>query len=261
MGLSPLNDIASRENSPMRSLERALHLLTVMEDAGRPMNATELARAVKLSAPTVLRILSALEKYHFSEKSQGYYRLGVAMLPLAHAFLLENKLTHVALPVLQELAQASEETASLFVRLGFQRVVVQRVEGKHPLRYILPIGQRLPLHLGVGKVLAAAMPEDELRQMLDSLGEMQLANGARLTKQALLADLERIRRQGYAVSLNERAIGTTSVGAPVCDTQGRTIAAVAVVGSSDRMKPKQIERLSIEVRGAARAIAERYEGA
>jgi DNA-binding IclR family transcriptional regulator len=97
--------------------------------------------------------------------------------------------------------------------------------------------------------------------MLDLLGEMQLATGARLTKQALLAELERIRRQGYAVSLNERTIGTTSVGAPVCGAQGRTVAAVAVVGSSDRMKPKKIERLSIEVRGAAKAIAERYGGA
>ena len=261
MGLSTPNDIASRENSPMRSLERALHLLNVMEDAGRPLSATELARAVKLSAPTVLRIMAVLEKYHFSEKSQGYYHLGVAMLPLAHAFLLENKLTHVALPVLQELAQASEETASIFVRLGFQRVVVQRVEGKHPLRYILPIGQRLPLHLGVGKVLAAAMPKDELLRMIDGLGEMHLATGERLTRRSLLAELEKVRRQGYGVSLNERVIGTMSVGAPVCDAQGRTIAAVAVVGASDRMKPKKIEKLSIEVRGAARAITERLGGA
>ncbi|MHB8909928.1 MAG: IclR family transcriptional regulator [Syntrophales bacterium] len=260
MGPSSSTDIASRESSPMRSLERALHLLTVMETAGRPLSATELGRAAQLSPPTVLRILSVLDKYGFAAKSQGHYRLGVALLPLAYSFLLGDELTRAALPVLQELAQASEETASLFVRLGFQRVVVQRVEGRHPLRYILPIGQRLPLHLGMGKVLAAAMPKEELRQMIDLLGNMQLATGARVTGKAMLAELENIRRQGYAVSRNERAVGTTSVGAPVCDSQGRTIAAVAVVGSSDRMTPKKIERLSIEVRGAAKAIAERYGG-
>jgi DNA-binding IclR family transcriptional regulator len=255
MGPSPSTDITSRESSPMRSLERALHLLNVMETAGRPLSATELGRAVQLSPPTVLRILSVLDKYGFATKSQGHYRLGVALLPLAHSFLLGDELTRAALPVLQELAQATEETASLFVRLGFQRVVVQRVEGKHPLRYILPIGQRLPLHLGMGKVLAAGMPKEEL------LGKMQLATGTRVARQALLAELEKIRRQGYAVSRNERAVGTSSVGAPVCDAQGRTIAAVAVVGTSDRMTPKKIERLSIEVRGAAKAIAERYGGA
>jgi DNA-binding IclR family transcriptional regulator len=242
----------------MRSLERALHLLTAMEDIGRPMSATELGRAAQLTTPTALRILTVLERYGFTTKSQGHYRLGVAMLPLAHTFLLGDELAQAALPVLQELAQSSEETASLYVRLGCQRVVVQRIEGKHPLRYILPIGQRLPLHLGVGKVLAAAMPEYELRQMLGALAEMHLADGARLTKKALLAELERVRRQGYAVSLNERTLGTASVGAPVCDAQGRTIAAVAVVGSTDRMKPKKLKRLSIEVRRAAAVIAERY---
>jgi IclR helix-turn-helix domain len=106
MGPSTSNDIASRESSPMRSLERALHLLTVMETAGRSMSATELGRAVQLSTPTVLRILSVLDKYGFATKSQGHYRLGVAMLSLAHTFLLGDELTRTALPVLQELAQA-----------------------------------------------------------------------------------------------------------------------------------------------------------
>jgi len=257
-----MRDIAARESSPVRSLERALHLLAVMEEAGRPMGVTELGRAAELSKATVLRLLAVLEKYGFSEKWQGRYRLGAAVLPLAHAYVLGNELTRAALPVLQELAQASEETASLVVRLGFQRVAVQQVEGLRPLRYMAPpIGQRLPLHLGVGKVLAAAMPEDELRQMLGHLDEMHLATGERLTRKALLAALDRVRRQGYVISRNERMMGAASVAAPVIDTSGATIAAVAVSGPIDRMTPKKLQRLSIEVRGAAKAIAERYGGA
>lgn len=249
-------DIAEREKSTNRSLERALHLLWVMETLGRPQNLTELSLAVQLAKPTVQRILSVLERYHLVEKRQGRYHLGVGVLPLAHGYLLGNDLSRAALPVLQELAVATGETASLFVRLGFQRVVVQRVEGANPLRYVLPIGQRLPLHLGVGKVLAAAMPEEELLQMIDSLGEMHHARGVVLGKAQFLADLKKIRKQGYAVSSNEREFGVASVAAPILDFGGGVVATVAIAGPVDRLGPKTDE-LVIEISRAARAISDR----
>jgi hypothetical protein len=126
-------NIIDREKSPMRSLERALHILAILETAGSSMGLTELGRASQLSKPTVLRMLLVLEKYGFAEKRQGRYRLGAAVLPLAHAYLLGNELTRVTLPVLQELAESTGETTSLFVRLGFKRVLVQRIEGLHPM--------------------------------------------------------------------------------------------------------------------------------
>lgn len=255
----PMMNIDARESSSNRSLERALHLLLVMGEAAKPMGLTELSHATQLPKPTVQRLLSVLEKHGFCEKWQGGYYPGIALLPLAHAFLLGKELTRVALPVLQELAQTSEETASLFLRLGFHRVVVQRVDGRHPLRYVLPPGQLLPLHVGMGKVLAAGMPESELHQMLDQVGEIRLATGERVTHKSLLAELDRIRRQGYVVSRNERTMGAASVGAPVVDGNGTTIAAVAVAGHTDRLTTKKLEQLSIEVRGAAKAIAERYD--
>lgn len=254
-----IRDVKDRENSPMRSLERALHVLGVLEEKGWPMGVTELGRASQLSKATVLRIVSVLERYGFAEKRQGRYRLGAAALPLAHAYVLGNELTRVALPVLQELAQTSEETASLYVRLRFKRILVQRIEGHNPLRFVLPIGQRLPLHVGAGKVLAAAMPEAELIQMLDELGEMTLSNGKRLTRKALFEELDRVRKQGYSVSHGEQMVGTVAVAAPVIDADGTTIAAVSVVGTKDRLTPKKIEWLTVEVRGAAKAIAERYD--
>ena len=255
-----MHDIKERERSPMRSLERALHLLSLLEASSRPISVTDLGRAGQLSKATVLRILSVLERYGLAEKRQGRYLLGAAVLPLAHAYVFGNDLIRVSLPVLQELAQTSEETASLFVRLGFERVLVQRIEGLRPLRFSLPIGERLPLHVGAGKVLAAAMPEKELKQMLDELGEMRLVNGKPLARRELLAELETIRRQGYAVSLGERMLGIVAVAAPVIDGDGRTVAAVSLAGATERLSKEKITRLSIAVRDAARMISERYSG-
>jgi DNA-binding IclR family transcriptional regulator len=256
-----MHDIKERESSKMRSLERALHVLAVLEESGAAIGVTDLGRASRLSKATVLRIVSVLEKYGYAEKRQGRYRLGAAVLPLAHAYVLGNELTRVALPVLQELAQTTEETSSLFVRLGFKRILVERVEGLRPLRFVLPIGERLPLHVGAGKVLAAAMPEAELCRMLDELGEMHLVSGEPLARQELLAELERVRRQGYAVSMGERMLGIVAVAAPVIDADGATVAAVSLAGAKEMMTPEKIEWVSIAVRDAARMISERYGGA
>jgi DNA-binding IclR family transcriptional regulator len=253
-------NIADREKSPMRSLERALHILAILENAGSSMGLTELGRASQLSKPTVLRMLLVLERYGFAEKRQGRYRLGAAVLPLAHAYLLGNELTRVTLPVLQELAESTGETTSLFVRLGFKRVLVQRIEGLHPMRFALPLGERLPIHVGAGKVLAAAMSDDEIQQMLDELGEIRLANGKPFPREEVFAELERVRKQGYAVSLGERMLGIVAVAAPVIDAHGATIAAVSVAGTADRISLKDIGPLSVEVRDAAKMIAERYDG-
>lgn len=255
-----MRDIQNREKSPMRSLERALHILDAMEDAGGSINLTRLGNACQLSRATVLRIISVLEKYGYVNKRQGRYRLGSAILPLAHAYMLGDELTRVTLPVLQELAHTSEETASLFVSWGFKRIMVQRVDGLQPLRFLLPIGQGLPLPLGAGKVLAAALPDKELDRLMDEMGERTLANGKRLTRETLRAEIECIRRQGYSFSDGERIVGTFSIAAPVVDGDGATIAAVSVAGATERLTPKKIEWLSIEVRAAAKAIAERYDG-
>jgi DNA-binding IclR family transcriptional regulator len=252
-------NIEDRERSPMRSLERALHILAVLEEGGGGMSVTELGRASQLSKATVLRILLVLEKYRFVEKRHSRYRLGATVLPLAHEYVLGNELVRVALPVLQELARTSKETASLFVRVGFKRIAVQRVEGINPLRFALPIGQRLPLHVGAGKVLAAAMPAGELQQWMDELEEMYLAKGETFPREALIKDLENIRRQGYAVAVGDRLEGTFAITAPVIDVVKATIAAVTVAGSIERLTPKRIELLSIEVRDAAKAIGERYD--
>jgi DNA-binding IclR family transcriptional regulator len=253
-------DIKDNGTSQMRSLERALHIIDVLEDAGGPINVTHLSKTAQLSRATVLRILSVLEKHGYVNKRQGRYRLGAAVLPIAHAYMLGDELTRVTLPVLQELAHNTGETASLYVRWGFKRILIQRVDGLQPLRFLLPIGQRFPLPTGAGKVLVATLPDEELKRLMDEMGERTLANGKRLTRESLAAEIECIRRQGYCFSDGENVVGTFSIAAPVADVNGVTFAAVAVAGGSERLTPKKVDLFSIEVRAAAKAVAERYDG-
>lgn len=249
-------DIDERESSANRSLERALHLLSILEETGRPLTLTEISVKAQLQKPTVQRLLSVLEKYGYSERRHNRYHLGPVVLPLAYSYLLSNQVSQVSLPVLQDLATATQETASLFVRIGGQRVVVQRVEGAHPLRYVLPIGRRLPLHMGVGKALVAWLPLEEQRRIVEVVGECRYAKGDLVSPEGLLAEFAKVKDLGYAVSMNEREMGVASVAAPVFDALNTVVAAISVAGASPRIEAK-LESLIVEVCRAAASVTER----
>jgi DNA-binding IclR family transcriptional regulator len=251
------------ENSPtgsVRAVERALDILMILQRFGQPVSLTEISLAVGLHKATTQRLLTTVERRGFVQKERGLYQLGLSILPLAQTFLSGNNLIRSALPVLEELTAITDETSSLYVRQDDQRVLIQRVESTFPLRFTTRIGERLPVYSGAtGQVLCATMPDDQLRQMLDRVGDViQLANGKILTKEEMYARLEEVRRQGFAVSTDERLIGVTSVAAPIVHPNMGVIAAVVVTGPSARITPERIHNLSEEVRRAAREIAERY---
>ncbi len=254
----PGRSTTAEDGPSVRSVERALDLLAVLEGSSRPLRLTEIARLAHVHKATAQRLLGVLERRGFVQKSRGLFQVGVASLPLAHTFIMGDRLSAAARSVLQELADASGQTVSLFVRLGFDRVLVERVDGAAPHRYRLPVGERLPLHLGAGRVLAAGLSRAELNTMLERLGEMRLASGKPLQRATLLAELERIRDQGYYVAHEERTLGMASVSAPVVDVDGATRAALCVSGERLHLSDDEtLHELSVEVRRAALAIADR----
>lgn len=243
----------------MSALERALDLLVALEKSGPSMGLSELSRATGIHKATAQRLLSVLERRGFVQRSHGRYRVGAATVSLAYAFLGGDMLLSAARPILEQLTLTSGETSCLFVRQGFDRVVIQRVNSPHPLRYSLQVGQRLPLHLGAsGKVLAAAMPEDELLQLLGQVPEVRLCTGQMLSREELRARIEEVRRAGFAVSVEERAAGVASVAVPIVVAGEGTVAALNIAGPVSRIAEERIPQLVDELRRSAEEIVRAY---
>lgn len=244
--------------SSMRSLERAIDVLEVLDTSRQPLRLSDIARRAELPIPTTQRILNVLEARERVERdASGYYRPGVNLIFGAHAYLTSSPLLIAARPVLQDLAEETGLTASLFKRVGPARVVLARVDGARPLRYELPIGERLPLHLGAGKALVATMDPDELQQFLTQLGDHTRADGTTVEPDQFRDELKHIRDRGYSQARNEREPGMASIAAPVTEPDGTATAAVQVSGSVDDIPPDRVETLGTEVQRAARAIARR----
>src|SRR6478672_5407523 len=153
------------KSSNMRSLSRAMEVFAELQRADRPQRLSDLARNCGMSLPTTLRILRVLQDFGMVSQTDKTYRIGPAVLPAARSYIENDPLVTAARPILQQVAAQTGLTASLYTRLGFERILVARVDGDSPLRYDLPLGKRLPLTLGAaGKILLASASDDELQQ-------------------------------------------------------------------------------------------------
>ena len=244
----------------VRSLERALDLLEFLESLRSPCGARALEAQTGIPKATAQRLLDVLERRGYVQKEQGKYYLAAGLVRLARGFLAGNSLATIALPVLQQLTALSGETCGLYVRQGFNRILVERVESPHPLRQHTAIGERLPLHIGAsGQVLCGGMPDDMLRRYLEAIPPVRLASGKPLSKKEVWARCRQARSRGFAIGVDERWDGVSSVAAPVVQHIKGVVAAINIAGPSSRMPVKKLEQLSLEVRRAASEISEKLD--
>lgn len=251
------DDGAGQERSTMRSVERAFDVVDLLSDSGRPLRLAEVARGTGLHIATAQRILRVLERRNYVAQDSAGYSVGAAALAAAHSFLVGNHLVLSATPVLQELAAALGLTASLSVRVGAARVMAARVEGASPLRYQLPVGGRLPLHLGAGKVFLAYMDREGRSGMLGGMEKVETAGGAAIPLEEFMALLDEVAAQGYAVSRNERVVGAVSVSAPVRSREGELLGVVQVSGREEDLPEGRLAEVTRDVLNAASSIAAR----
>jgi DNA-binding IclR family transcriptional regulator len=250
----PTGDAAS---STMRSLDRAIDVLEVLDASTHPLRLAEIARRVGLHISTTQRILVALEARGRVEHDESGYRAGLALLFGAHAYLESSPLVRTARPVVQELADATDLTASLFARSGTSRAVVVRVEGRTPMRYVLPTGERLPLTRGAGKVIAAYLEDDELAKAVAADAAAPAVDPGSPSEEALDDVLASIRSRGWLHTREDRTHGVASIAAPILARDGTCLAGVQVAGSLTDLDTSREAELVAEVLQAARGIAAR----
>jgi DNA-binding IclR family transcriptional regulator len=243
--------------SPMRSLERALDVLAAIEEAPGSLRLSEIARATSLHPATTQRLLHTLVARGYVRQDGPQYSMGVASLVNAHTYQLRSPLILAATQVLQQLAVSWGLTATLSTRLDLHQIVLARIAGAVPLRYELPVGEKLPLHLGGGRVLAAGMPDEARELLVASLGEFERADGERVSPERFRAELDEIRRNGFAFGASQRVQGAASLAVPVTDRSGATAAALQLSGVASDFEADRGEALTAALMFGARAVSSR----
>lgn len=245
------------------SVERALDVLLLFVRSERPdLGVTEIARDLGLSKAVVHRLLMTLASRRLidADPATRRYRLGSAALTIGAAYLDRIDLTALIAPHLRDLSTATQETATMSVRSDWHRVYVTQVVPEREVRMEVAIGRPYPLHAGSSsKAFLAHLPEDERERYLAQPHLAALTERTVVDARALRADLEAVRRRGYATSHGERQAGAASVAAPVLDRDGHPVAVISVCGPAERFGPR-IEAVAPQLLAATRAVSRALGG-
>lgn len=251
---------ADRQRHP---LARGVELLTLMVDDGaESYGVRDLGNRLGVSASTVHRLLSELEKLGMVGRTEtGTYCLGPEFLRLAWTTALRFPTADLAKDVLEELTGQTNES-SFFATYSEQRRQMMfslAVESSHPLRYVVPLHVWLPLHAGAsGLAILAFLPENIQREILggplEAITDRTLVDSDRLR-----ARLERIRSEGYAFTHGERIAGAVAVAAPVIGASGAVVGDVGVTIPESRFNVASVSQLIGSVKQAARILSRRID--
>lgn len=254
-----LNVLAERTtDQAVQSIERALAILETLGQYPQGIGVTELGHSVGLHKSTVHRLLSTLMTIGYVEqdKDTERYRLGIKILGLGLEVLNNLDFRKEAMPYMKELVELSRETVQLAVLDGGEVVVVERDHS--PETIIVNMGLRADVHCTAeGKTLIAFMPPDQIVSLLDSHPMAQYTVNTITDLNNLLAHLEKVRNQGFAINAEELAEGLRSVAAPVFDHTGRVIASISISGPTSRLTLERIGRLVTVLKEACSSVSAR----
>ncbi len=242
------------------ALARGMQILEAFSDERQQLSLTEAAARAGLEKSTAFRFIYTLEQLGYLERDPDtrLYRPSLKLLRLGLAALDGLEMVQVAQPLLKALSAHCGETTNMSVRDGPEIVYVARIKTQRILNVGLEIGSRLPVWCtSMGKAQLMDLSPVELRALLGEGPFPGSGPNAAADLQALLVDLEGVRRRGYAVNDEELAAGVRSVAAPVRDRGGAIVAAINISVPSARVSRQELDtRLAPMVRETASRISE-----
>lgn len=188
---------------------------------------------------TVHRLLKGLESGGFviRDPINHHYYLSPFFVELATKPLSAHKmLTISAASEMDLLRELSQETVLLHIPLGLSRICLSEFVSMQDIRYTAGIGKVAPIYVGsAGKLLLSELNQRELQVILKNLKMEPIGPNTITDKQTLLAELNKVRRLGYSVSMGERLSHSASISVSVknyiCPVS------LSILGPEDRFKP------------------------
>lgn len=222
----------------MLSFARGLAVIRAFEGGRAPLSVSDAAKTSGISRAAARRCLHTLTVLGYAVPSGAGFELTPAVLSLGYTYLGSNPLARVAQPVLERISAQVHESCSLAMLDGLEIVYVARAATQRILSIAISVGTRLPAACtSMGRVLVA-FGDDAARARFLARAPLvphtphTIVDGAQLA-----AELDRVRRQGYALVDQELELGLRSLAVPVRRADGTAVAAINVgahVGRFDR---------------------------
>ena len=223
----------AKEAGLTQSVSRALQILSCFTDETPHLRVTDISYRLELTQSLVSRLLTTLEYEGFVERDEGtgFYVLGRSILTLAGVALNHNRIRMEALSEMQSISNQLGLSVNLSILDEGSIFYLAHIDTPEVPRPYTLIGRHNPLHAtGMGKVLLAHVPDVELDGFLDRYDFHAYTANSIVDPDVLLDELEAIRTRGWALEMEELALGRACVAGAIRDQSGKVVAALSFSG-------------------------------
>jgi DNA-binding IclR family transcriptional regulator len=224
-------------------------MLDILEHLGasqRAVSVSDIARATGFNVSTAFRQLQTLVARGYVEQDLGHltYALGPRFYQLASGYLKGKDLAALARPHLEALRDVVGETAYLVILSQGEIVQLGKADGQQVVSASIRSSQREPAYCtATGKVLLSGLAPEALDRYLASVRLQPYTPQTITSRTVLKRELATVRKQGYALDLEEYAENLCCVSVPVRDPHsGSIIAAISLAMPKLRFRRGHVPR-------------------
>jgi DNA-binding IclR family transcriptional regulator len=241
----------------VKPVANAMQILRYLSEAKLPRRAIQVARDLSINSSTCFNILRTLVvegvvEFNSAEKT---YSIGLGIVQLVGNKLVDRQHVSTVRPILRDVAERFRVTATLWRRLGSNRIVLVGVEhSPDDLRIHMSEGQRLLMLLGAtGRLVAAfgSLSKSELRAAFREARWDQPLSFAAYWQQ-----VQEAARLGWAVDDGYFSRGVLIVAAPVFDPSGALAYSLSAVMFRGQCDAQGIARLGASLKRSASQISQ-----
>lgn len=227
---------------------KALNVLRVLADTAGDRHdvergVRELAETLHFSPASVHRLLTMLASHGFAQQNAdtGQYRIGSEFIRLALKLSSRFAIRNHGMPIMQELVARCNENAFMATYDPFRMEVmfIAGVSSNHPLQYVQPLNEWMPVHAGAsGLAIMAFLPVEERRAIIAKKKLLPITPNTITDPEVLEKELAGVRRRGYAFARGQRNRGTVGLAAPIWDPDGHPFSSLILALPETRFSRK-----------------------
>jgi len=216
---------------------------------------TDIGKELSLSKSTTHRLLKTLENcgFVFQDPISHQYFLGHLILKLSsNPLTTHQNLIVCAYEDMKRLREISGEAVTIHIRIGTQRICLEEMQANQNIRYGVGRGSVSPIYAGsAGKILLTELTEKERNHLIKNIQLTPVGPNTITDRNTLFKELDRIEKQGYAISSGETLEGAISLSVPIkgyfCPV------ALSIFGPKFRLEPRIMD-LKKEMEMSAKRI-------
>ncbi len=209
----------------VQSIDRTMIIAKVLLSKESGLSISDLSNECELPLSTLHRLLKAMIKHDMVQQDHETKLYSIGTIWMEYGLKTYDTINYVAKirPELIHLMNEVEESVYLSKPVGLDALIIERIDNtNNPIRIYDSLGLRIPMNIGAAnKVMLAYMPLEKSREILGSL-----------IKKEDLSEMESvlvtIKKQGYAISHEERTDGTSSIAVPFLNRFDEVIGAVSI---------------------------------